>query len=360
MHPFSKSHTKQKKILLQEKEELKLTKVKLEEENELEAKNSDNKSTALYAHLCVEDLEKAERVLIPQKINGIERVTRVAERSPKESITRFDKKTFDPGFMQMHTQEFTYKLLRDELKKTGLITDLVSEVNAGKEASIYIAHLNGAPLIVKAFRHQLTCHNRAKGNPQIRAAAFAAMEYYRLLRAFRSGLRVPTPAKQINNTIIMSFIGTDWRPAPQLRNVILEDPEEVFDEVIEQMWIMYNKAKLIHGDLSEYNILFHNGLPIFIDFPQAIDMSLREMRFPVNLERNLQVMQKDLKTIGDYFTKEYRIEYDFQRVYQYIIGKDYTKVKEEYSIEEYEEMIQLQKMEAHRRLEISDKGSSKI
>lgn len=330
------------------------------EETELEPKNGDNESTALFEQLCVDDLEKAERVHITQKIDGIERVTRMAERGSKESITRFDKKTFDPGFMQMHTQEFTYKLLRDELKKTGLITDLVSEVNAGKEASIYIAHLNGAPLIVKAFRHQLTCHNRAKGNPQLRAAAFAAREYYRLTKAFQSGLRVPTPAKQINNTIVMSFIGTDWRPAPQLRNVILEDPEEAFDGIIEQMWIMYNKAKLIHGDLSEYNILFHNGLTIFIDFPQAIDMSLREMRFPANLKRNLQVMQKDLKTIGDYFAKEYNIEYDFQRVYQYIIGKDYKRVKEEYSIEEYEEMIHLQKMEAHRRAEISDKDSSKV
>ncbi len=337
-----------------------MTKVKLEEENELESINDNNKSTVLYAQLCVEDLEKAERVPIIKKIDGIERVTRVAERDPKESITRFDKKTFDPGFMQMHTQEFTYKLLRDELKKTGLITDLVSEVNAGKEASIYIAHLNGAPLIVKAFRHQLTCHNRAKGNPQLRATAFAAREYYLLLKAFRSGLRVPTPAKQINNTIIMSFIGTEWKPAPQLRNVILENPEDTFDEIIEQMWKMYNEAKLIHGDLSEYNILFHNGLPIFIDFPQAIDMSMREMRFPTNLKRNLQVMQKDLKTIGDYFAKEYNIEYDFQRVYQYIIDKDYMQLKEEYSIEEYEEMIHHQKMEAHRRLEISNKGSNKF
>ncbi|MHA1557737.1 MAG: RIO1 family regulatory kinase/ATPase domain-containing protein [Candidatus Heimdallarchaeota archaeon] len=337
-----------------------MTKVKLEKESELESTISDNESSALYEQLNVEDLEKAERVQIPQKIDGLKRVTRTAERDPKESITRFDKKTFDPGFMQMHTQEFTYKLLRDELKKTGLISDLVSEVNAGKEATIYIAHLNGAPLIVKAFRHQLTCHNRAKGNPQTRAASIAAREYYRLSRAFQLGLRVPTPAKQINNTIIMSFIGTDWRPAPQLRNVILEDPEEAFDEIIEQMWIMYNKAKLIHGDLSEYNILFHNGLPIFIDFPQAIDMSLREMRFPENLKKSLQVMQKDLKTIGDYFTKEYNIEYDFQRVYQYIIGKDYTKVKEEYSIEEYEEKILLQKMVANRRAEIRDKYANDL
>ena len=324
------------------------------EDKIIKKKKQSEDTEAMYAQLRTEDLEQAERVTFKQKIDGVDRVIRKAERDPKEIITRYDNKVFDPGFMQMHTQEITYQLLCDELKKTGLITDLVSEVNAGKEASIYVAHLNGAPLIVKSFRHQLTSHNRARGNPQLRAAAYAAREYYRLSLAFQGGMRVPTPAKQINNTIIMSFIGKDWKPAPQLRNVVLEDPEEAFDEIIEQMWIMYNKAKLIHGDLSEYNILFHEGYPIIIDFPQAIDMSLREMRFPENLKRNLKVMQKDLKTIGDYFAKEYNIEYNYNEVYQYIIGKDYKRSTEDYSIEEYEEMIHIQKMEASRRIESRD------
>jgi len=292
-----------------------------------------------HGQLRVGDFEVAERIDTPLKISGVERVTRKAERDPKEVITRFDNKVFDASFMQMHTQEITYNLLRDELRKTSVISDLVSEVNAGKEATIYIAHLNGSPIIVKAFRHQLTSHNRKKGNPQVRAASIANREFYRLLKAYRGGMRVPTPAKQINNTIIMGFIGHNWQPAPQLRNTILDDPEGVFDDLIEQLWIMYNKAKLIHGDLSEYNILVHEGKPVIIDFPQAIDMSLLEMRYPKNLKKNLLVMQNDLETVGKYFKKEYHLDYDFMEIYKYIVGKDFEQDSINYQVANLDEFI---------------------
>ncbi|MEA2071938.1 MAG: RIO1 family regulatory kinase/ATPase [Asgard group archaeon] len=272
--------------------------------------------------LRVEDLQHAERVKINQKIDGIERIKRQAQRAPKKAISKFDRKTFDPGFMPLHTSEITYALLQKELQQTGLITDLVAEVNAGKEASIYIAHLQGAPLILKAFRHQQTCHNRSKGNPQLRAAAIAAREYYHLTRAYKAGVRVPTPARQINNVILMRFIGSGWEPAPQLRKATLEDPLAVLDELIEQVKIMYTDAKLIHGDLSEYNILIHNQQPVLIDFPQAIDMSLYHMQFTSNKKQSMKILQKDLHTLLNYFEKEYSLTCDIGEILYYIIGKD--------------------------------------
>lgn len=294
-----------------------------------------------FDHISTVDIEHAERVKLPAEVKGIKRTIRHVERKPKEAITKFDNKTFDAGFMPMHTKEFTYELLRKELQKAGAITDLVAEVNAGKEATIYIAHLNGAPLIVKAFRHQLTSHNRAKGNPQLRAASIASREYYLLTLAYKAGLRVPTPAKQINNTLLMRFVGENWQPAPQLRNTTLIYPEEYFNELIEQIWLLYNKAKLIHGDLSEYNILVFEDLPVIIDFPQAINMNLIEMRYPNNLKKNLQVMQKDIHTVCQYFAKEYNIDYDFQRIYEYIVGKDAKVEKIEFTIEEIEQLSRI-------------------
>ncbi len=306
----------------------------LKKSQEDENKPNTNVESLQEDQLRTEDLENAERVKVSQKIKGIRRIAQTAERDPKEAVTKFDRHTFDPGFLQMETREITYKLLRDELKKYGIISDLVAEVNAGKEATILIAHLRGVPLIVKSFRLQNTCHNRAKGNPQMRAASIAENEYYRLLRAFRAGMRVPTPAKKINNVIIMSFIGTDWEPAPQLRNTVLEKPEEVLDEIIEQIRIMYQDAKLIHGDLSEYNILLHEGQPVIIDFPQAIDISLIVSRFTHIRKSNLQVLRKDIQTIGNFFEKEYNITFQFNEVYRYIAGKDIDYEKVDYSIEE--------------------------
>ncbi|MBD3192916.1 MAG: hypothetical protein GF308_19915 [Candidatus Heimdallarchaeota archaeon] len=296
-----------------------------------------------FHQLRAKDIEKGEHISIPKKINGIARIVRKAERPAKEMITRYDPRTFDPGFMQMHTQEFSYSLLRKELKKRGVITDLVAEINAGKEATIYLAHLNAAPIVVKAFRHQQTCHKTSKGNPQIRMAGLAAKEFYLLKRAYDSGIRVPTPALQINNTILIRFIGSDWLPAPQMKDVVLEKPEETLNDLIQQLQLLYQKAQLIHGDLSEYNILIHNKLPVIIDFPQAIDMKLLENRYPKTLKRNLQVFQNDLENIRRYFEKKYQITFDFEKVFSFIVGEDNRNEKIDYTMEELEEMSGIMK-----------------
>jgi len=280
-----------------------------------------------------DDLTHLERVKSKQRIKGLERLTRAVQAKPKEIISKFDKKTFDPGFMQRHTHEITYKLVEKELVKVGLITDLVAEINAGKEASIYLAELNGAPLIVKCFRHHLTCHNSARGNPQLRATALAAKEYYRLLKAYRAGVNVPAPAKQINNIILMSFIGIPWEPAPQLRNAFLDEPLEVLEQIIEQITLLYKEAKLIHGDLSEYNILIdEKQKPVLIDFPQAIDLSLYQMQFTHMKERNHKILQHDLKTIHKFFDNNHNVTFDINEVLNHILGEEAIELEELHSV----------------------------
>ncbi|NHJ46940.1 MAG: hypothetical protein FK733_04050 [Asgard group archaeon] len=301
----------------------------------------------------VEDIENAEITNPQTRIKGASRIVRLAERPDKEIISREDNKhytvgSFDPSFMQMTTKEIKYQHLNDELKKFNVISDLVAEVNSGKEATIYIAHLHNAPLIVKLFRLQLTSHNKQKrrktGNPLTRATSYANREYYLMSVAFRAGLNVPTPAMNINNIILMQFIGEDWQPAPQLRNVNLTEPGEMLDEIIEELKLMYQKARIIHGDFSEYNILVHNNKPVTIDFPQAIDMSLLGNRSEARIHRNLEVLRKDIQIILDHFDKKYHLETNFTEVYHYIAGKDASRENVDFTLEEIEEMIKLQQM----------------
>lgn len=303
--------------------------------------------------LRVEDFENAEITNSQTKIKGVTRVTRVAERPDKEIISRSENKyycagVFDPTFMQKTSKEISYQHLKKELKKYGAVSDLVAEVNSGKEATIYIAHLNNAPLIVKLFRLQLTSHNKQKrrkaGNPLTRATAYANIEYYLMSVAYRAGVNVPTPAMNINNIIIMQFIGSDWQPAPQLRNAKLPEPVDTLDEIIDQLKVMYQKARVIHGDFSEYNILVHENKPIIIDFPQAIDMSLLGNRSENRIHGNLEVLKKDILTICEYFERRYHLEVDFTEVYHYIAGKDASRENVDFTIDEVEEMIKKQQL----------------
>ncbi|MCG3252859.1 MAG: hypothetical protein KAX09_03355 [Candidatus Heimdallarchaeota archaeon] len=303
--------------------------------------------------LRVKDIENTDRIKATKRIKGVTRITRAIERPEKLVISRasnkyYTSKDFDPSFMQMQEQEIDYQQLRSELINYTAITDLVAEINSGKEASIYSAHLNGAPLIVKMFRLQLTSHNKAKrrrvGNPLTRASSYAETEYFFMNKAYRVGLNVPTPAMKINNIILMQFIGTDWVPAPQLRKVLLKEPELMFDEIVEQLKIMYQKAKLIHGDFSEYNILIHENKPIIIDFPQAIDMSLVGNRSENKINGNLQILQKDIQTIINYFEKQYYLQANFKEIYRYVAGFDANRERIDFTLEEIEEQIKLQKM----------------
>ncbi|MBN1331108.1 MAG: hypothetical protein JXA54_16665 [Candidatus Heimdallarchaeota archaeon] len=326
---------------------------KLENKNNLESDEQfltidgiENESS--FDILQTEDIRKSERVKFSQRIKGVERVSRLAEHPEKLTFSRIEHKInstsgFNVTFMAMHTSEVTYDLIKKELIRFGAISDLIAEVNSGKEANIYIAHLNGSPLIVKVFRQQNTSHNKQKRrqcvNPQIMATGYAHAEFYRLMMAFKAGMNVPTPARKINNVIIMQFVGSNWEPAPQLRNILLENPEIVLDEIIEQLKIMYQKAKLIHGDFSEYNILIHNEKPIIIDFPQAIDMSLVVNRQENRINENLAVLQKDIETIRNYFEKEYKLTFDFKEVYQYVAGKDATREKLNLTMDEAEKIL---------------------
>jgi RIO kinase 1 len=88
----------------------------------------------------------------------------------------------------------------------------------------------------------------------------------------------------------MEFIGTNRQPAPLLKNVVIKNPKKVFDQVISYMQLMFSKSKLIHSDLSPFNILYHDDTPILIDLGQAV---LKDHPQAVSfLHRDIQTMQK--------------------------------------------------------------------
>ncbi|MCP4764570.1 MAG: serine protein kinase RIO, partial [archaeon] len=68
----------------------------------------------------------------------------------------------------------------------------------------------------------------------------------------------------------------------------------LFDEILEMMKVLYQKAKLVHGDLSEFNILYHNQQPVIIDISQAV--SIQHPKAEIYLVR-------DIKNIFNYFKK---------------------------------------------------------
>ena len=88
------------------------------------------------------------------------------------------------------------------------------------------------------------------------------------------------------------IIGDENGPCPQLREVVLDDPTETYDEVVSFIIDGWQEAHLVHGDLSEYNILMQDGQPIMIDVGQAMTSDHFNAR---------ELLERDIRNINRFF-----------------------------------------------------------
>jgi len=113
----------------------------------------------------------------------------------------------------------------------------------------------------------------------------------------------------------MEYIGTYERPAPLLRDVAIENPEEIFETLIDFISKMYKKAKLVHGDISAYNVLMHKNKPYIIDLGQGV-----LLEHPNSDE----FLKRDISNIVKYF-KKFNIRADANEIYNNITKKKSDK-----------------------------------
>src|SRR6266498_472793 len=85
--------------------------------------------------------------------------------------------------------------------------------------------------------------------------AWAQKEYKNLVRMDDAGTRVPKPERVLDNVLVMEYIGDESQPAPTLREVALDDPTPTYADVAANLRAI-RKSKLVHADLSEYNLLY--------------------------------------------------------------------------------------------------------
>jgi len=168
----------------------------------------------------------------------------------------------------------------EELKEDRFISDDLSVISEGKEAIVFRSG-NRAVKIYKvmgvSYKGQL---KYLEADPRIRSFprsqigiiyTWVKKEFKNLRRMFKSLVSVPAPYVYKKNVLVMEFIG-DEEPAPVLHDIVdkIEDKEKVFYDIIEEYKKIYNKAGLVHGDFSDYNLLYYRNKVYVIDVSQAI------------------------------------------------------------------------------------------
>jgi RIO kinase 1 len=213
--------------------------------------------------------------------------------------------------------EPTFQEIRQEAIKYGLATDVLYPISAGKEASIFLALWKNHPIVLKAYRLWATPHKLSMTKGHIRESSgkktrwilgliedIAVAEFDVLQNCFNAGVRIPTPISRVANYLTMRFIGNGETPAPQLREVELDNPESVMIEIFDQYLKMYRDAHYTHGDLSAYNILWWKNQPWIIDVPQSETVNKWSDMNKVEL-----FLRRDIENVLRYF-KTYVIERD--------------------------------------------------
>ena len=238
-----------------------------------------------------------------------------------------DRRVFDQVFDRL-TLMALFKLM-----KSGVVDTIDYPIARGKEAHVFHGtSLEGNVVAVKIFHTSNAVFKNLvqyiegdqrfvglKRKHRDLVEIWVRKEFRNLRRLHKWGLAVPKPLDVHKNVLVMEYIGTQDGPAPKLREVELQDPEKVYDSLVTFLAITWQKAQLVHGDFSPYNILYHDNQPVVIDVGQAvIDSHPKAQEFLI----------RDVKNIVDWANKS-GIEADFTECLYEVLNKDLSDVETE-------------------------------
>ncbi|XP_051990716.1 serine/threonine-protein kinase RIO1-like [Xyrauchen texanus] len=223
---------------------------------------------------------------------------RVKDKSDRATV----EQVLDP-----RTRMILFKML-----SRGVISEINGCISTGKEANVYHAtNAKGESRAIKIYKTSILHfkdrdkyvsgefrfrHGYCKGNPRKMVRTWAEKEMRNLIRLQTAQIPSPEPIILRSHVLVMSFIGQDEMPAPLLKNAVLSESKsrELYLQIIQNMRIMYHEAHLVHADLSEFNILYHNGEAYIIDVSQSVEH---------DHPHALEFLRKDCNNVNDFFQK---------------------------------------------------------
>lgn len=229
------------------------------------------------------------------------------ERWKEESRRMFDSSEAKKAFENVFDHETSMALLK--LKDRDVIKKMYGVIESGKESVVFLADTpEEERVIVKIYMNQaggfrdmyqyLRGDKRFRGVKKDRTSVikeWCKKEFKNLKKAGKV-LRCPQAIAFRKNILVMEFIGEDFSPYPKLKDVNIENPEAGFQRVLDDIERLWSEEKLVHGDLSEYNILPDSeGELYFIDFSQGVHTSHPEAE---------ELLRRDIENVAKFFSKE--------------------------------------------------------
>ncbi|WP_129114241.1 serine/threonine-protein kinase Rio1 [Halegenticoccus tardaugens] len=247
---------------------------------------------------------------------------RIARRRDRE-FDEFRKRIKDADQFKVEQSVFDdatfaaiYKLVQD-----GHIEAFGGPISTGKEANVYEALGDeGRDVAVKIYRINASnfrhMRDYLEGDPRFEGIAsdkkevvlaWTQKEFANLDRARRAGVRVPEPVAVERNVLVMELVGLVEERARRLTEVRVENPETAHEVVREYMRRLHG-AGLVHGDLSEYNMIVHDGELVIIDLGQAVT---------VHHPNADEFLRRDCTNVANFFSRQ-GVDVTDDTLYEYV------------------------------------------
>ena len=205
------------------------------------------------------------------------------------------------------------------LVEEGLIDEVLGQLMSGKEATVYVVRCGEAIRCAKVYkdarqrsfrksaayqegrkvknsRQARAMEKGSRYGRQMQEEVWQSAEVDALYRLAAAGVRVPQPHICYEGVLLMDLVAdADGNPAPRLNDVELDEALALeYHGVLVAQVVRMLCAGIIHGDLSEYNILVGEHGPVIIDLPQAIDAAANSIA--------AEMLERDVINLRTYFS----------------------------------------------------------
>ncbi|KAJ1836844.1 Serine/threonine-protein kinase rio1, partial [Coemansia sp. RSA 2708] len=237
-------------------------------------------------------------------LGGSRKAQGVAQGPRKDKSDRATtEQVLDP-----RTRIILFKMLNQ-----GLIYEINGCISTGKEANVYHAVTEaGEHRAIKVYKTSILVfkdrdryvsgehrfrHGYSRHNPRKMVRLWAEKEMRNLKRLCSAGLAAPQPLMLRQHVLLMDFLGGDdgWA-YPRLKDAQVPEHRypQLYYQLVRDMRVMYTVCRLVHADLSEYNILYHGKRLYIIDVSQSV-----EHEHPYALD----FLRHDCNNVNEYFRK---------------------------------------------------------
>lgn len=239
----------------------------------------------------------------------------------KQSQDR-DKDKADRATAELVLDQRTRMILLQMINR-GVVSEIHGAISTGKEANVYgavsypddgsepiqraIKIYKTAILVFKDRERYITGEHRFKagadkGNNRKMVKLWAEKEFRNLRRLHAAGIACPEPLMLKLHVLVMEFLGDKRGYAyPRLRDARFEGDDideqwrHLYIQLLGIMRRLYQVCRLVHADLSEYNILYHNKQLYIIDVSQSVEH---------DHPHSLEFLRMDIKNVGDFFRRQ--------------------------------------------------------